>query len=226
MAQSPDDRNDKDVDSRSDSDGPGRNLPRLPSQEDAAHPGEKCGECVSRDSMRRCVVAERRHSSLIVADSLQREAERRACNVKHGEIGNARPEKREVVEGNRAAPIDTEKHGRQNAVESGKTVENRIVLTREIEERGSDRERDHDRVYAFGSHREPARESAERDGDAQRNRDRNIPRPAQRDAGDRAWAQYRQQVSRAPGDRHLGKTDHPAVATQKNEAEGNYAENE
>ena len=108
MAQAPDDRDDKYVDSGSDSNGSGRNLSRLPSQKDAADPGEKRGERVGRDSMRRRVVAERRHPSLIVADALQRKAERRAGKVKHGEIGDDRPEKREVIEGGRAAPIDTE----------------------------------------------------------------------------------------------------------------------
>src|SRR5260370_22208309 len=56
-----------------------------------------------------------------------------------------------MVERDRIAPVDTGDFRRGNSGKSGMPVEPRIILLREIEEAGGDRQRNHDRVDAFGA---------------------------------------------------------------------------
>ena len=180
----------------------------------------------------RCAVdveAQRIHAAGILARALQRHAERRAQQVLDEEIAGERPEQREIVVGNRLAEIDVEHDRRMDLVEALVSAEDRVVLLRQVVEGHADRQRDHDRIDAFGAHREPADEGGEQGRDRHADRHRDPPRPAQaagaalRLAGN---AEDRHHVAGETGDRHLGQRDHAAIAAEEGEREGDQAEHQ
>ena len=104
-----------------------------------------------------------------------------------------------------------------------------IVLLHQIVERYADRDGDHDRVDAFGTHREPADEAPEHGGDDDGDRHRDPPGPAQAAgaalglAGD---AEDRHHVAGQPGDRHLGDRHHAAIAAEEGQRERDQSQRE
>src|SRR5689334_16150189 len=85
------------------------------------------------------------------------------------------------VERHGIARLDAEHLGNAELAEALETVEDGVVLLREIEEGDADRERDHDRVDALGAYREPADGGRERGRDDDRERRRQPPWPAEAD---------------------------------------------
>ncbi len=95
------------------------------------------------------------------------EAKGRARCVDDGAIAKRSDSEAKVIERDRASPDDPEHIRRRDAAKPGMSVEQRVVLLRQIEERGSGRKRDHDRIDASGPHRDRAeqrrRDAADQD---------------------------------------------------------------
>ncbi|GCC46283.1 hypothetical protein chiPu_0030429, partial [Chiloscyllium punctatum] len=192
----------------------------------AAERRDEGREGVGRDAVGIGVEAERPHPAGIVADALQREAERRARDILDGKVGDRGDAERHIVEGDVAAPVDAPEMRRRHGVDAGVAVEDRPVLVGEIVERSADRERDHDGVDALGAHRERAAERAEQRRQRQRHRGCQPPRPAQADIGVAAHAEHRDHVAGEARDGELHQADHAAIAGEEHQAEGDDAEDQ
>ena len=136
--------------------GAGRDAAVVPDHQHAADRGEQARDRVRGDPVRGDVVAERGHAARVVADALQRDAERRAHQVLDEEVAGERAGEGDEVERHRLLEVDAEELGRGDLAEALEAVEDGVVLLRQVEEGDADRERDHDRVDALGAHREPA----------------------------------------------------------------------
>ena len=172
------------------------------------------------------VEAERTHAPRVVAHALQRQPERRARHPHDRQIGQRRAAKRQIVERHRLAPVDAEQGRRDDVVEAGVAVEDRVVLAGEVEERRSDRQRDHDRVDALGANREGADQRSKQGRDQDRERDMQPPRPAQADLRHAAGAEDRHHVAGKRPHRHLDQAHHPAIAGQHHQRQGDHPEDE
>ena len=188
--------------------------------------GDEPGEHVGGDPVRDDVEAERVHAPRVVADALQGDAEGRAHDPADDAVAGERAGERQEVERHRIAPGDAEHLGRVDLAQALEAVEDAVVLQHQVVEGDADRERDHDRVDAFGAHRQPAdqrrRERAHEQGD----RDRRPPRPAEADLGGAARAEDGERIARHAGDRHLGERDHAAVAAEEGERERDQPEHQ
>ena len=121
-------------------------------------------------------------------------------------------------------PVDPESDRRRNRGEAGKAVEDRPILQGQIEESRGDRERDHDRIDAFGARREQARQRSEGDGDDDCDRRGDPPRPEQTDRRKRTRAEYGDHVAGDTGYRHLREADHAAITGEKHQRQRDDAE--
>src|SRR6266478_2015053 len=93
-----DDGDDQDVDGPLDRYRTGRDLPVVPDLQNSGQRRDQGRECVGSDAMRVDIESECGHPARIVANSLQREAERCAREIEHGEIADRRDRERHVVE--------------------------------------------------------------------------------------------------------------------------------
>src|SRR6266403_3618754 len=98
----------QDVDTGSDADRAGRDLPVVPDLQDAPKACHERCECIGRHPMRVDVEAERGHAPGIVAHALQREAERRAREILDCEIAQRGCAERQVVKRDVGTPVDAE----------------------------------------------------------------------------------------------------------------------
>jgi hypothetical protein len=220
------DGDDQDVDQPGGAHRPGRDQAVVPDEEDAADAGDEAGQRVRRDPVRDDSEAERVHPARVVADALQRLAERRPDHPADEEVAGHRAAEREEVERHRIAPGDAEHLGRVDLAQPLEAVEDAVVLQHQVVEGDADRQRDHDRVDAFGANREPADQGGDGHADQQCRRQRRPPGPAEADLRRAAVAEHRQRIAGDAGDGHLREGDHAAVAAEEGQRERDQAEHQ
>ena len=115
---------------------------------------------------------------------------------------------------------------RGDRVDAGMAVEDGPVLIGEVVERGADRERDHDRVDAFGTDSERSAECAEGGCKRERHRRRQPPGPAETDIGAAADAEHSEHVAGKARDSELHQADHAAIAGKEHQAERDRPEDQ
>src|SRR6202522_529855 len=172
---------DENVDRPFDPDRPGRDLPVVPDLQDAGERCHKRGERIGGGRVRIDVEPECGHAARIVADALQGQPERRARKIADRRETKRCDDKYHIVERNIRAPVDAPEMRRDDGVDAGVAVENDPILVGEIVERRCDRQRDHDRVDAFGAHRERPANGAEQRRQRNPHRRRKPPGPSKAD---------------------------------------------
>ena len=91
MTQATEDGDDQDVDQRAGADRARRDQPVVPGQQDAADAGDQPGHGMGGDPVGVDGIAQRVHSSRVVTDALEGDAERRAQQIADEEIAGQRP---------------------------------------------------------------------------------------------------------------------------------------
>ena len=226
MAQAADHGDDENADDLADADGAGRYAPVEPDVEHARRAGDEAGEEIGGDPVMGDVVADRAHATLVVARRHQRAPESGARAIDDDAIGERGDAERQIVERDLLAPVDAEHRRRRDAAETGMAVEQRVVLLREIEEGGGDRQRDHDGVDAGrpdGDHADQRRDDA---GDQDRNGHIEPPGPAEAEHARAVGAENCDAIAGHARDGELRERDHPAVAGEHHQRERDHAEDQ
>ena len=106
------------------------------------------------------------------------------------------------------------------------SIEQSVVLLREVEEGGGDRQRDHDGVDALGAHRYRTDQRRHRGGDQHRERHQHPPRPTKAVNVHVVGAEDRDRVGGDAGGRDLGEAHHAAVTGEQHHREREQAPDE
>ena len=200
-----------------------RNQAVVPNQQHTTASGNETCKRISCHTMRGDIEAKRIHAARVVANALQGDAKGRANQILDRKVGQERHRQTEVEKWHRVTPIQATDHGGVDLLQTLKTAKDAIVLQSKVVKARAERERNHDRVNAFGAHRKPADEGADQGGDKQCHRHHQPPRPVQTDFCSAARAKNGHHVAGYASHCHLRQRDHAAVAAEKGERERNHA---
>ncbi len=211
------------VDGRAEADRRRRDLRVPPDEEDPGDRRDEAGEDEGQRAVQRDVVAQRAHAHGVVADALQRQAERRARDVAQGHVDQRGHRQRHEVQaiGMRGA---AEEVGDRDPADAAEARHDRDLAEEQVRDHGED-QRDHQEVDAVAAAGQRAEDDRHHERHCQRDHDAGDLRPPEVQALRVAvGGQVAQREARHAVDGRLRQRHHPAVRRQEDQARGHDAE--
>ena len=229
VAQAAEHGDDEDVDGAGEVHDAGRDVAPVPGAQDSGDPGDKATDGEEGDPVESHAVAEGLHPARVVADPLEGEPQLGSDEVAQAEVHRHGGADAHVVEGRRV--LARLARGTQDLGESDVAAEDLIVLEDDVEEANGQGQGQHQEVDPVGTGGDRPEDSPQERRERERHEGGGDRRQRESDLGACCGRGRRQRgdgehVGGEPGQRRLGKRDHPAVAGHEDQAEGGDAQDD